>query len=305
MKKVHVIGDSTVRYTELFTSVQGEGRYTGKLSMFFRFFGCNLSCQGFFQEHPTMPTTYKDPLAGVEPKTIKRLEDLPVFQYGCDTGYSVSAKFKHLAEKATVHDIGNKMMTMVPQDWKHNHSNADVHLVFTGGEPLLWQDEMIDIVFFLVDSGNYPKFITVETNGTKPLSAENIERIKELRDEYGIEWQWSVSPKLWTVSGEDEAINFDAWDTYFQASSVGYLKFVVNGTDVCWEELNYYVDLLQMPLNGHLAREWEVYVMPCGATLEQQSDLNYIKAIAERALKEGYQISGRLHVNLFGNGVNT
>jgi len=288
-----------VRYTEQFLSIQGEGRYTGKLSMFFRFFGCNLSCAGFFQADPTDQTTYVDPLDGIDPKAITKLEDVPVFKFGCDTGYSVSAKFKHLAKSEPTDSVAIKMCSEVPYGWKHFNTGSDVHLVFTGGEPLLWQTEMLDIVESMVDMGNFPKFITVETNGTKVLSQYNRERIVNLRQQHGIEWQWSVSPKLFSVSGERGVVNHDAIDSYYSASNVGYLKFVVNNTDVCWEELS---QVLQQQPDHHT---WEIYIMPCGASIEQQNDVNYLSAIATRAIREGYHVSGRLHVNIFGNATST
>ena len=38
-----------LRYSEIFYSVQGEGRFVGVPSVFFRTFGCNFHCHGFGQ----------------------------------------------------------------------------------------------------------------------------------------------------------------------------------------------------------------------------------------------------------------
>ena len=38
---------SKIHYSELFYSIQGEGRYTGVPSVFLRTFGCNFKCRNF------------------------------------------------------------------------------------------------------------------------------------------------------------------------------------------------------------------------------------------------------------------
>ena len=38
-----------LRYSEMFYSLQGEGRYVGVPSIFLRVFGCNFECRGFGQ----------------------------------------------------------------------------------------------------------------------------------------------------------------------------------------------------------------------------------------------------------------
>jgi len=39
-----------LRYSEMFYSLQGEGRYVGVPSLFLRLFGCNFECRGFGQD---------------------------------------------------------------------------------------------------------------------------------------------------------------------------------------------------------------------------------------------------------------
>ena len=53
--------EQTVLYSEIFKSIQGEGHYTGVPTTWLRFFGCNLECNGFGQDDPTDPSTYKLP----------------------------------------------------------------------------------------------------------------------------------------------------------------------------------------------------------------------------------------------------
>ena len=48
-----------------------------------------------------------------------------------------------------------------------------------------------------------------------------------------------------------------------------------------------------------------VYVMPVGARKEQQEDSNVVGKIANRAIQQGYHVSGRLHAVLWGNGIGT
>ena len=49
---------------------------------------------------------------------------------------------------------------------------------------------------------------------------------------------------------------------------------------------------------------WPVWIMPVGATKEQQED-EMMADIAMEAMKRGYYFSGRLHCHIFGNKIGT
>ena len=83
-------------YSEIFRSIQGEGHYTGHPTMWLRYFGCNLECNGFGQKNPKDPSTFVLPYKNIDVSGFKKLEDLPVFTHGCDSSYSWSKKFKGL-----------------------------------------------------------------------------------------------------------------------------------------------------------------------------------------------------------------
>ena len=168
----------THRYSEIFYSFQGEAEMAGKPTVWLRFFGCNLECNGFGQEHPTKPETHILPYKDFDVSTVERLEDLPVWNYGCDSSYSWSAKYKKLVHNETTEEIVDRLTNLMKSadnpegEFIHPVTNQDTQLAFTGGEPMLNQPAMIDIVREFIRRGNTPRTITVETNATKPLSAD-------------------------------------------------------------------------------------------------------------------------------------
>ena len=68
-----------VLYSEIFRSIQGEGHYTGVPTVWLRFFGCNLECNGFGQKNPKDPSTYELPYEKIDVTNITSVEELPVF----------------------------------------------------------------------------------------------------------------------------------------------------------------------------------------------------------------------------------
>lgn len=298
----------THRYSEIFYSFQGEAELAGKPTVWLRFFGCNLECNGFGQAEPTKPETHILPYKDFDVSTVERLEDLPVWNYGCDSSYSWSAKYKKLVHNETVEEIVDRLTNLMKSpdnpagEFIHPITNQDTQLAFTGGEPMLNQQAMIDIVREFQRRDNCPRTITVETNATKPLSADLKLFIE---DEYakglGYRWHWAMSPKLHTVSGEvDAVIPFRIFEYAQVLGSTAVLKFVHNGSDAAWAEVTKYQYDIYEFFKASEQHPPEMWIMPVGATKDAQ-ELPSVGEISLEAMKRGYNVATRNHCYVFGN----
>ena len=291
-------------YSEIFHSIQGEGHYTGVPTAWIRFFLCNLQCNGFGQKDPTDPSTYELPFEDFDVDSVQRVEDLPVWDKGCDSSYTWAKKFKKLMGQATPTELADKLVNVIKTDsnpegkFLHPLSKQHQHLCFTGGEPLMvtGQAASVGIYRALEKQNNLPGSMTFETNGTQILR----EPFKEWVRHIDTEVFFSVSPKLFTVSGEktEKAIKPDNVAEYYKLSKSGQLKFVVGGTDREWEELEATIGKFR-----DAGVEWPVWVMPTGAREEEQTAT--AGKVAEKAFKKGYNVAARVHVYLFGNAIGT
>jgi 7-carboxy-7-deazaguanine synthase len=296
-------------YSEIFYSIQGEGHYTGVPTAWLRFFMCNLQCNGFGQKDPTDESTYELPYKDFDAKSVTSIEDMPVWKFGCDSSYSWAAKFKHLQHKKTAAEICDDIQNALKNEFNpdglflHPHSNQEQHMCFTGGEPLMphAQAAVIDVLREFQARDNQPMYITFETNGTQTLTEDFI---KFFNEEYWMtEVFFSVSPKLFTVSGEkaDKAIKPEVVQQYLYIdNSFGQIKPVVGGEDRQWAEMDQMLEQFR-----EAGIDWPVWVMPVGATEEGQAGEYGSHAsagkVAEMAYKRGYNVSSRVHVYLWGN----
>lgn len=290
---------SKIKVSEMFYSLQGEGRYVGVPSVFLRTFGCNFKCEGF----GVLPGEISTERDTIDPDKYKTFAELPLVKTGCDSYASWDPRFKDFSPLLEVGAIAHQCTQLLPNKrWRQLTGNG-VHLVITGGEPLLgWQRAYPDLLdnSLMLDLDN----ITFETNGTQELSEDFASYIEKwhtvMRQPYNEflgrfrELQFSVSPKL-SVSGElwKEAIRPDVIMQYQQVAHT-YLKFVVaNPAD--FDEVDQAV--AEYRAGGFAG---SVYVMPVGGTSEgYQTNMVYV---ADEALKRGYYYSPRLHVDLWGNG---
>ena len=270
---------------EMFCSIQGEGKWTGVPSIFIRLAGCNLRC---------------------------------VFGNSrCDTPYSSFELEK--PQWDTVYSTVDAFLKLYEQNPKVKH------IVFTGGEPLLYKDQIkrfIELICKDTDGFNY----TVETNGTLPA----IEPWDDSDFNYWVDL-WSVSPKLSTSvdhqckflteaqrdSHDKTRINYDNLASYiiatrkanesnheygpdFENSAPDYqLKFVYSGEDSVGEikeiltglSNEYNIDFDD--LNEH------VMLMPEGTTNDQLRNIQ--QECAEVCIREGWQFCDRLHIRIWGD----
>ena len=291
-------------YSEIFHSIQGEGHYTGTPTAWIRFFLCNLQCNGFGQKDPTDPSTYELPFQDFDVDSVKRVEDLPVWEKGCDSSYTWAKKFKKLMGHETPTVLAEKIVNVLKTDtnmnglFLHPNSRQHQHLCFTGGEPLMitGQAASVGIYRALEKKANLPSSMTFETNGTQKLTEPFKKWVREIPEEIF----FSVSPKLFTVSGEktEKAIKPANVKEYADCSDRGQLKFVVGSSRREWEELENTVKKFR-----DAGVDWPVWIMPTGAREEEQTDT--AGKVAEEAFKRGYNVSARVHVYLFGNAIGT
>lgn len=299
-----VMEEKKYYYSEIFHSIQGEGHYTGVPTAWLRFFLCNLQCNGFGQIDPTNPDTYELPFEDFDVDSVDRVEDLPVWDKGCDSSYTWAKKFKSLMGQETPSTLANKLVDIMKNDsnpeglFLHPVTKQRQHLCFTGGEPLMitGQRAVIGIYEELKKQNNLPGSMTFETNGTQKLRPEFIDWVNSIDTEVF----FSVSPKLWTVAGEkpEKAIKPEVVAEYYNLSKAGQLKFVVGNADKEWNEMESVIEQFKKA-----GVEYPIWVMPTGAREEEQTAT--AGGVAERAFKRGYNVAARVHVYLFGNAIGT
>ena len=291
-------------YSEIFHSIQGEGHYTGVPTAWIRFFLCNLQCNGFGQRDPTNPDTYELPFQDFDVSSVKKVEDLPVWDKGCDSSYTWAKKFKGLMGHETPTILANKIVDIMKNEtnpdglFLHPLTKQRQHLCFTGGEPLMatGQQAIVGIYKELEKQNNLPGSMTFETNGTQKIREPFADWIKKIDTEVF----FSCSPKLWSVAGEksEKAIKPEIVAEYRKLSSKGQLKFVVGQNDAEWDEMELVIKKFK-----DAGVDWPIWVMPTGAREEEQTAT--AGKVAEKAFKRGYNVAARVHVYLFGNAIGT
>ena len=210
--------------------------------------------------------------AGV-PSVFVRLADCNLRCSWCDTKYTWDwSKYDRAAEtiELDIDEIARRVLEASGQGVR----NA----VFTGGEPLLQQDDLVLLASRLREHGFR---IEVETNGTVSPTEAFAACVN----------QWNVSPKLASSGNANRARHRPLVLQWFAARPNAQLKFVIT-SDADVEEVRELIEALGVP------RE-RVILSPEGidaATLAERS-----RWLADRCRSHGYRLGSRLHVFLWGS----
>ncbi len=194
---------------EHFYSIQGEGKFIGTPSIFFRFGGCNLKCPNFGEYF-------------IKGKKV----------FGCD---SVRAVNKRLFEEDWQKITTKVELIEILNDHLENLEFRP-HIVLTGGEPLLyWNEEpFYGFVEFLVEKGFV---VTIETNATIEIDFENYPAYKDVI--------FAMAVKL-SNSGEpyERRINKEAIRAIAKNTGYSFFKFTLDRGVIEFDAYEQIVDIV-------------------------------------------------------------
>ena len=200
---------------ESFYSIQGEGRFAGRPSVFLRFGECNLNCFGF----------------GVQLTSPKDGSKL----LGCD---SIRATNKeHFLESWRKIESESELLDEVK---KHIESLCKPDVVITGGEPLLHYKKpiFINLLTKLIDDGFN---ITIETNATFLIDFETYSIYKEVTFAMSVKLKNSGEPK-------EKRINKKAIKEIAKNTKKSFFKFVLSKNSLCDDEIKEITKELNLPI---------------------------------------------------------
>jgi organic radical activating enzyme len=193
---------------EDFYSIQGEGRFIGTPSIFFRFGGCNLGCAGFGEHF-------------IKGKRV----------YGCDSIQAVNKELFADSWKKV-----NKSRLVEILDSHLEHLDFKPHIVITGGEPLIYttNSDFYAFISYLVENDF---IVTIETNSTIVIDFDKYEAYR------GVVFAMAV--KL-SNSGEpyEKRVNKEAIDAIAKNSAFSFFKFTLSKNLIEFRAYDEIVDIV-------------------------------------------------------------
>ena len=238
------MSDKTIFLSDdkIFYTIEGEGEYVGKPSVFMRLSMCNLTCKGFASA------------------------DSP---NGCDSFISWSVK-----NKLTFDEI----FEFMAQNSYSCHLKDGAIWKITGGEPLIQQKNLLDLVDQFIFRFNFLPKIDFETNATI------------LPDQQWVDWKatFTTSPKL-SNNGDPEEKRYKPAVLRWHVDHGSSFKFVINeekDLDEVYEKYIY--------SNNILVPKDRVWLMPCCGSRSEH--VEKAAMVAELCKKHHFNFSPRLQL---------
>ena len=204
-----------------------------------------------------------------KPAVFLRIAECNLKCVWCDTKYTWD--WKNYDYSKEVNEIPIKEVRQSLEQFRVRH------LVITGGEPLMQQDDLAELLTFLK-----PEFyVEVETNGT--ILPNNA--LSTLVD------QWNVSPKTKNSGNPLEMCEINECYTFFSKKKNCYFKYVVESED----------DLIEINqfISKYSLKKDRVLLMTQAITKEEiLSKENSVFTISK---KNSLGFSPRLHVMKWGS----
>ncbi len=244
--------------SEIFSSIQGEGPNLGEPAIFLRLAFCNLHCWYCDTKYTWLYTVHMQNLVEDRMKELgveNPPQDLKVYSEEDE------------AKPVSILDAAAKILQYDP-----------ARLVITGGEPLLQQDGLTQLLEELHRERKFA--VEIETNGTITPKNGIIPLVH----------QWNVSPKLASAGNSPSASEKPECIEAFKKLN-SYFKFVIQDE----EDLKESEGLIRrygLPVE-------RIFLMPEGtdcSTLKERE-----KFLLRYCEERGYKASTRLHILLYGN----
>lgn len=227
---------------KIFYTIEGEGEYAGRPSVFMRLSMCNLTCKGFASA------------------------DAP---HGCDSFVSWSVK-----NRMTFSEI---LQYMDEQGFTKHLRNGAIWKI-TGGEPLIQQKNLLELVKAFAAKNGFVPHIDFETNATILPDAE-----------------WAVYKATFTTSPK-MSNNGDPEDKRYKPAVLRWhvlngsgFKFVINSESDLNELFDKYISCPDVLVPPH--RTW---LMPCCGSRKEH--VEKAAMVAELCKIHDFRFSPRLQL---------
>lgn len=254
-----------MKVSEIFYSIQGEGKLMGVPSVFIRLSGCNLRCWWC---------------------------DTPYASWEAEGGEMGVGEVVEAATKQGIHSVGRTPSLPspgVPEEGTETISERDEaarHVVVTGGEPMIFA-EIGELCSRLRACGMH---VTIETAATvwREVECDLASLSPKLSNSTPLEREGG----RFAAAHEKQRLNFETIQKFIDGSAEFQLKFVISSEG----------DLLEVEEILGQVRGWkkeDVLLMPEGTdagTLAERSVW-----LGEVCKRTGYRFCPRLQVMMYGN----